>query len=57
MFEPKIELKAVVELDAPTYMNMKRFIDKMLHEHGTDHDREALGKLIGVLNDYDLEGY
>ena len=58
MFEQvKIELKAVIELDAPTYMNLKRFIERMLSEHGSDNDRKELNKLMGILNDYDLEGY
>lgn len=53
----KIELKATIELDAPDYMNLKRFLEKMMSEHGTDLDRKDLGKIIAELNLYDLEGY
>lgn len=55
MFEQvKIELKAVIELDAPTYMNLKRFMEKHLKD---DRDRKELGKFMAILNDYDLDGY
>ena len=53
----KIELKAIIELDAPDYMNLKRFLEEMMSEHANDLQRKDLGKLVAELNLYDLEGY
>ena len=52
----KIELKAVIESDASTFMNLKRFLEKAM-KVADDTDRRDLGELLGVLNDYDLEAY
>ena len=52
----KIELKAIIELDAPTFMNLKRFLEKAM-KVADDINRRDLGELLAILNDYDLEGY
>jgi hypothetical protein len=51
----RIELKAVIELDASVFMSLKRFMERADISEEPKDDQRRLRELSGHLNDYDLD--